>query len=369
MTALAPLLVVHRLREWSPDGVAAVVRPLAATFVPWLVGVPSVLHARMTTTPETRSYMDAFWYEGFLPLPVNEHAVSMWYIGFMRFLYDPVGMRWYALAWLFTVACAGVAWLLVRKQLTGWVMMAPVIGMLAFSLSGMYPIGARWTYSGRVVLFLAPLAYLLAVSGAAWIRYKPLAAIVTFLLVAPATLAAGRPHSRGEARDALAYAAGRAESDDVVDLHYALRYPYLYYQPAIRAQIFWGVCAQADRTTYIDELEQLRGTSRLWVVQAYDLNGEARLFREYMRLNALQADSVVLPLAEARLYSFPDAPPVSLPLRDLQTVAVPDQPTDCEGIFRPSPVSRLAPPDRGTRIGRLVDSESAAGKVSRRERQ
>jgi hypothetical protein len=336
MAAVGCALLAAHLRDRSKTPGLSLAS-LARLALLWLLAAPALLHALLTPSARTTAYLDAFWGDGFLPIPASIGALSEWGAVFNRVLFDPIGMQHPALAALFVLAAAaGALWLVRNRPRPALLILAPVVAAILLSLAHLYPLAGRTTFTGRSVLFLVPLAYILAGAGIAWERPRSLAFIGGAILLVPTALVtlSALPISRGEARSVLAHTTSKSRDGDVVYLYYALRPALEWYRPPIAGTIVLGRCAQGSTDEYVADLARLRGGDRVWIVQAYDLYHEAAVFREYMRLNAVQIDSVILPHAELRLYDFSRARSEAAP----GDLAVPGNgpmpPTDCDGVFR-----------------------------------
>jgi hypothetical protein len=334
--AHASVLVLAGIAVWLAGHIVRTRRiRSAAVALPWLLAVPAVIHAATSLTLDGTRYFDWFWRDGFLPLPLSWSALSTYRVRLLYFLYDPLGFRFGVPVYVGLLTTgAGAAWLVLRRRHTA-LLLAPALVVLAASFASIYPVGARWSYSGRVVLFLAPIAYLAATACFAWIRHRTpaivLAAVLPVVIAIPAITSL--PYTRGEARGALAHVSRHARDGDLVYVHYGIRQAIDYYRPRIQGTVVAGRCAQADRAAYLADLERLRGNRRVWIVMAYDLYDERGLFVEYMRRNAVLLDSTSLRLADARLYDFTPPGRGDVPRELLAPIVRPDVGTDCTGIF------------------------------------
>lgn len=313
---------------------------LAAPMVGWLLAGPALIHAIVALNAPAQAYFDAFWQDGFLPLPFSASAVAAYRDRVVHFLYDPVGLWGTAFHLLAAVLlCAGLAGQLLRRTPFGLLAVSLFGVVWVLSLLNIYPVGARWAYSGRVLLFLVPIVYLGMFAGAGmfgvrWIR-TALALVLTGVIAIPTIVRL--PISRGDAREVLEYAADHARSGDVVYVHYALKQTLEYYGFEIRGTMLRGVCSQGDRQGYLRDLDRMRGHERAWLVTAYDLYNEQVLLLDYMRRNAVLLDSASHVAGEARLYDFRSREKVAPADSLLEPVVAVNVATDCAGIFAEDP--------------------------------
>lgn len=213
---------------------------------------------------------------GFVPLPPRSLADVRWLFD-MSFglLSIPGGMALTGIAMLsLLLGCAGL-WTTGRVRLL--LLISPVIVTALVSSVQLYPFMERW------VLFLVPMVLLLVAEGASVVFAKtrntyPAIGIVlvALLLLHPVSSEAFRlVESRGseEVRAVLQYyEAHRLEGDKLyvypgaykAFTYYADRFQLDETEYVIAARDTFEVSGDRDLNVFIDEMDQLRGNSRVW---------------------------------------------------------------------------------------------------------
>lgn len=244
-----------------------------------LFGVPFFLflrHAGMA------GYIREFWSSGFMPLPPTSVADLKWFPDtFLRLFRDPLGVLGdRQIETGFYHAAAGMAAFLVgswrlwrRDRATLRVLLLPVAVTLIASGLERYPFGGEWTTSGRVILFLAPLLFLVIGVGAAELlrRLRGVGIGVVCMLVAPFAAYAllATPSGRVEIRPLLDHLAENRGPGEPLYVHYKLKPAFRYYaesRPALAKGVLLGTCARARPSEYLRELAGLRGNERVWIL-------------------------------------------------------------------------------------------------------
>ncbi|HYW13988.1 MAG TPA: hypothetical protein VE871_18635, partial [Longimicrobium sp.] len=196
-------------------------------------------------------YLQAFWRDGFMPLPPASAAEWAWLPGrIIRLFREPLGVMGenpFPLLQLLQTAAglalcaAGVAWMLRRRPLRVAVVGLPLVLLVAASAVRAYPFAGDYLTSGRVLLFLVPSLALLLGEGAArvWraapggqaVAGRAAAAVAVALLLAPSLVyaAVSVPHARAEVKPLLQYAAEQRRPGDLLYVYYDARPHLLYY--------------------------------------------------------------------------------------------------------------------------------------------
>lgn len=333
--ALAPVIVMTGIGAVLAILFRRRLTVLAPVFGLWLLAVPSVLHLATTLSPEDAAYFRADWWDGFLPLPFTEGWTREYWRALVNNFYDPLGFGYPVPTFIAMAgAVAGLLWLTWKAPSASSLLCSAVAATALISMGGQYPVTARWVYTGRVCLFLVPLAYLAIIAGAAWIRHRTYSmalALTPALLTAPATLV-DLPYSRGEVEAVLRHVARNARRADQVYLYYGTRLAEQYYAPQIQATIVRGVCSHDDPYQYYLDLDRVRGNARAWVVLAHNFYQEHQLFKQFLS-ESHQLSALDTRLASAVLYDLEGSnggSPGTLP----EGLPRPNPETSCRGIFR-----------------------------------
>lgn len=242
-----------------------------------------------------------------------------------RFFYRPLGFLGVAevLAMLAFICGCVVLWR--NNRLTLLALLSPFVVTLAASFLQKYP------FRERLILYLVPYALLILSSGIAWTldikrpRYcQVFGAILVCLLWMPsagrqlATIANPHQYSVHRLRPLIAYVNDHYAANDVIYVfpraqrafeYYTLKYPQLR-EHAIAPKTRLEPDDITTRQQVINELLQVRGNSRVWLLGTeFDLEkGELDLVLQDLDLVGTQLDFEQLSDAATALYDFSLAP-------------------------------------------------------------
>jgi hypothetical protein len=251
-------------------------------------------------SPSTHAYMQAYWAEGFMPLPPRSGDDALWlwraFRGFfqrqLRYPLPAVGVL---------LMLLGAVTLARRRRWPALVVLAPLGVALLVSAAHQYPFG------DRVSLFLVSGVLLLLaeavdrVRHAVAARWRPLGAAVLALATATPvfTLYAYYPmYPKKEIRDVLAYVQVRRQPGDAVYVYYNAWHAVTYYGPRydlpLQAVVIGG-CPGGDPRRLLSDLDQFRGRPRLWVIISHAVGPfrERETMLGYLDAIGVERDSIV----------------------------------------------------------------------------
>jgi hypothetical protein len=252
-----------------------------------------------SVSPLTRAYMQAYWADGFMPMPPRSVDDALWlwraFHGFFR-----AQLRYPLPALGVLLMLLGTATLAWRRRWPALLVLAPLAVTLLASAAHQYPFG------DRVSLFLLPNILLLAVEGldrvrhATAARWRPLGAMVLALaIMAPAyALYAYYPvYPNQPMPDVLAYIQARRQSGDAVYVYINARHAVGYYGPRYGLPpeaVVIGGCPRNDPRGLLRDLDQFRGHPRLWVIIAHAIGPfrERETMLGYLDAIGVRRDSV-----------------------------------------------------------------------------
>ncbi|MGE5611883.1 MAG: glycosyltransferase family 39 protein [Bacillota bacterium] len=262
------------------------------------------------------SYLQQYWAGGFMPWPVSMHSAVWLGRSMCQLFYSPGGLLLTQLAALAAVlGCVGL-WQRSRPSLL--LVASPGIVTLVAAMGHKYP------FSERLILFVMPILYLLIAGGieSLWNvlqRYRILiAGLLAAGLIGPGMAMAARnvlhPRGREEIRPVLAYIASHARPGDRLYVYYAATPAFRYYRDQTGLSgmpIIQGAESRSDWLGYLEDLDQLKGLRRVWVVFSHvwfaEGVDEQRLF--LMKLDGMgnRLDAKLATGASAYLYDLSEA--------------------------------------------------------------
>lgn len=294
---------------------------LAAVGAAWVAAFAAayLLSRRSLADPE---YMRAFWSAGF------PDGAAWWPRAVVRLFREPLGvvgedptplstMQQWAGVLAFAL---GAAWMVRRgRGVPLALLLAPAGLALAAAALRLYPFGATYTTSGRLLIFLLPALVLVVAQGVAGAAAAiggtgggvAAGALALALLAVPLLYAAAQvPHLRAEVKPVLAYAAENRRPGDLLYVHYAGRAPFRYYA----GRYGWtaenslvGRCAREDPAEYLRELERV-DDRRVWALfiddRATSTHDDRGLILAYLEHRGRRIDDQVSVGAAVYLYDL-----------------------------------------------------------------
>lgn len=251
----------------------------------WLVGVGIIYGANVGLTYllnlrhlESNSSLINYWGVGFAPmLPWSNPT---WFLNaIVGFIRDPAGI----LVSTITLAllATGIVSFAIRRWQVALIVVAPFILTIIASAFEKYP------FSGRLLLFLVPLLYLLLAEGVGrvWTIVSrlsmPTAVLVVLLLSAylvyePATTSLNNvrtPPLREHIKPVMLNLVENKLPDDRVYVYYGAVPAFTFYAPQLgidRNTYITGVSSRKDPAQYLREIDAMRGRERVWLVFAHN---------------------------------------------------------------------------------------------------
>ena len=301
-------------------------RVIGVVVIPWLVAATAGWAAASHTVPPlTLRYLQEYWAEGFPPGPLWTGRGLTWLLQRPSAVFGGEWQRMGGLHYPFPsayglLAIAGFAVFWRRRRAMAVLLLGPVLLTVGAAVAHRYPV------EGRLTLFLTPVVLLAAAAAAdaiaSWLGSPAPAVGLAFLLVlaAPplATIARDPPVYRfGESRTLVGWLAARRRPDDVLVV--AARWvPELEWYGTsagiLRGRVVRASCWPADPRTLLREMDQARGSRRVWLVTARGSSPDEDLMRSYADSIGVRQDEAVqvrggrttVTLLEASRYDFSD---------------------------------------------------------------
>jgi hypothetical protein len=225
--------------------------------------------------------LHAYWVSAYMP---HDWAAVPWLGQALRGVFSDYGTMWMPLADVAMLAAAGgMIWLLLKDRPVLTLLVLPVAFAIAASAIHRFP------FSGRLILFVVPLAILLTGAGVQALldslksSHRFVGAIIVLLIAAPtvgrAAFFAVRPPGREEIKPVLAHIRDHRQANDVIYTLNLTQVPFRYYRDGFGVgldrfglrDMRWvvGDRIEATEANFAREFEPLRGTPRLWILMTH----------------------------------------------------------------------------------------------------
>lgn len=273
-----------------------------------------ILYVNSLGAAGNNSILAGQWAGSYMPFPPVALADWKWlWDHFLVMFDDPVGLSLTGVAaFAFLVGCAS---LLNQSKLKFLLLLLPLAFVLAASAVRRYP------FSGRVLLFLAPLVLLIVAEGVVqiWSITRDKASFVGIafagLLFLPVLLNVLASPPAEEIKPVMSRMRMNYQKGDVIYLYYGANLAFEYYAPKFgftEQDYIAGVGSRNDWKKYADQLERLRENKRVWVVfsHIWTANGvdEERLFLYILDNFGTRVDSFRTAGAALYLYDLQTQP-------------------------------------------------------------
>jgi hypothetical protein len=288
---------------------------LAFIFALWILsfGMNYLLFMRLLKSDAT---LFSFWDGAFMPAPISISAIKIWGFTLQSFL-QFIG---YPLQWTVFIAAlvaVSIADAIRNRRLDSLSFILTIVVTLVASALHQYPLMPRrgqWPASyGRLILFLAPLLYLLIVRGLQILteqRRLFISLLLATLLLVPSLHSAlsllNNPILREEMRPVLKYLSNHQKPDDKVYIYYRGHNTVKYYQWYVKLpehNVHQGVHSiHGNQEQFIQEIEYMKRWPRVWFLFLHRLEDQEILFLSNIEGELL--DQYYAPGVSLYLYNF-----------------------------------------------------------------
>ncbi|MBN9389429.1 MAG: hypothetical protein J0I20_15480 [Chloroflexi bacterium] len=287
-------------------------RKVALLLIPgifWLVSFAIFYVVSLQAATSNQGLLD-FHEVFFMPMPPLTPANLTWLATNFFFIFQNPGSTGLAGLGALCFIIGGFAY--YKKQTSNfWALVLPIL--FALAASGFH----KYSFDGRLLLFLLPALYLLIGEGVAEVRevtrkVSPVIglALVVLLLalpVASAFIGVGAPRTKEELRPVLAYYQANRQPDDLLYVYYGAGSAFQYYQDTLglgQNCCIMGVGSRDDWSQYARDLDKLKGKSRVWVVLSHVVNNEETFFKYYLDQTGKELDALQTPGSMIYLYDL-----------------------------------------------------------------
>ncbi len=277
----------------------------------WTVGF-LLFYLVILNNSATSQNLQNYWRGAFAPLPPTSSSDIKWMLdNYFAMFSDPAGLAVPGIgAFAFLI---GSASFFSRDKAKFLYMILPILLVLIASALHRYP------FSGRLLLFLVPSLLLLVAEGVTRIaegleNWSAPAYIAVAVLMFLPPLLSGTPYNPGfadEIRPAMSHIKASYRQGDTIYVYYGAAMAFRYYQSQFSfasGDYLIGISSRNDWKWYEEDLQKLRGKSRVWVVfsHVWVANGvnEEKLFLLFLDAMGTRRDSFSAPGASVYLYDL-----------------------------------------------------------------
>ena len=297
------------------------IKPLSITFSSWLFSFILFYWLSLSKLTADSDLMTS-WSKAFPSSPLD----IIWLLDALgKFFYRPLGFE----AWMdglaiiaFVVGCLA-CWR--RKKSTLLLLLSPILMTLAAAYLEKYP------FRSRLVLFLTPFFILLIAEGVNYVlqrtrksqrQWVGIAGVfLTVLLLWQPMVSAGsiliQPKWRSEIKPAISFIKTHQKPGDILYVYQRGIYQFLYYAEKYgykEGDYILGVddldkydgrgVSEQERKRYLNDLNNLRGNSRVWLLFSHAAPSENKLFLSYLEENGIKLAEVHSKGTSAYLYDL-----------------------------------------------------------------
>ncbi|KPJ72549.1 hypothetical protein AMJ52_05960 [candidate division TA06 bacterium DG_78] len=210
----------------------------------------------------------------FMPLPPQSFVDVQWFgYVFLRMFKNPLGFSFFELP-LAVVSCIiGCIIMFIKKKKILLFLILPILCALIASGFKKYP------FEGRLLLFSAPLMFLVIAEGIEVIRMivsqksSVVGIILVIVLLFQPVVLAGyhviKPRAPEELRPVVKYLKNNYRKSDTIYVYYAAVKAYRYYADRFNLSqhdYVMSVESQYDWNNYYNDIKRFKGTKRLWIL-------------------------------------------------------------------------------------------------------
>jgi len=293
----------------------------------WLIGIGAawvtslgLLYLVSLRHLESNTDLVNYWSGSFAPIP-SWSNLGWYYDAWIGLLRDPATLPISAIT--VGLLILGIFSFAFRRLPLMFVLLAPFLLTLIASALGKYP------FSGRLLLFLVPLLFLLLAEGVerVWMVLlrvnRPMAGLVTaclivYLLWTPIAAAYENlqsPPLGEEIKPAMSYLSQGYQSTDLIYVYIGAEPAFAFYAPVYgfdRNDYIVGVWARNDPGQYLQDVDRLRGSQRVWFVFSHNCSwctvNEQDFILEHLNEIGVKTGELITSGAAVYLYDLAESP-------------------------------------------------------------
>ena len=300
-------IVAMRHRDRRQTGLLAIVLMLWAASA-----AAAALQAQTTVAHIDRDYFRWFWSEGFMPMPPKSASDVIWIFKKLTWAFGAFGSgigrtngglnyRW---SIVFTFVMLAGFWSLWRRSRDVALFLGlPIVIVAALSAAQVYP------FTARLFVFLQPSLLLAVAAGAEYVltiwpvRLQALSPVALAILGGAPIFAAASalpPFWTQHLRPIVEHIQSSRQPADRIYVSFGAGQAFHYYAGRFDIPItavVMGRCAVGNPRDYLRQLDELRGSSRAWIVVTFDQRDgtESALMLDYLDRLGHRIDAMTVP--------------------------------------------------------------------------
>lgn len=247
------------------------------------------------------------WMGSFMPFPLD---IKWFSVKLLNFLKMPMGLSSFPniVALTFLIGCVSI-FLKKRKEFFG--LISPIFLTLLASALRKYPI------SGRLLLYIVPIVLIFVSEGIEHIRIKTynystiivitLIGLLVFSPLIDSSYHLLKPYTKEEIKPVLSYIKKNKKSGDLIYIYYASRVAFRYYSERYgfnNNEYIVGVSSRYNPQNYINDLNKLPESERLWILFSHVHQDGEGFFLNYLNSKGKIIDSFKAKGASVYLYDL-----------------------------------------------------------------
>jgi len=304
------------LFSYIPEQRRTEARNLCLSFVFWGLSFISMYFISLRMAG-SNTILQKYWTAHFMPLPFRSPADQFWFpTALLNLLYNPGAID----EILFGAAAfiLGIYHIAVKRGQKFYLfLLMPLIMTLTASGLHKYPV------DGRLLLFYVPALYVFIAEGLTFLLNKRShfprilgTALLIAILWAPVKTAytqgfSHRTFYSEDIKPVLQYVTTNAKKNDAIYIYYGASRAFLFYAKSYgfdKKDYIIGVTSRDDWKKYTEDLNQLKGKGRTWVIftHVYSVNGKSE--KDYILdyLDTIGAGTLGVVSTYASAYLFKD---------------------------------------------------------------
>ncbi|MCK6630318.1 MAG: glycosyltransferase family 39 protein [Anaerolineae bacterium] len=254
---------------------------LFVVFLLWGISFALLYFVSLQDLGRNEALLD-YWAGSFMPLPPTSFSDITWFINtFFGIFENPGGLPLTGLA-AFTFLLGGLAFWREKKEQFFILSLPILLALLASGLQG-YP------FKGRLLLFAVPMMLLFIAAGIKQIlsQTQNRAVMIGFILIGLLFIhpllftvrnLVNMP-GKEEIKPVMSYVKTHQQAEDILYLYYGAAEAFKYYQQQYGYQdgdYLVGAYSREDWAKYAQELDQLQGQRRVWILFSHSDDVEGK---------------------------------------------------------------------------------------------